>query len=116
MTIQEVTTRQHERQFDALPHRLHRDAPAYIGALDNEVDAVFDPRKNKLLAAGGDARRWLLLDKSNASINYTVPPGADTHCAGFWRMRLQSTQKLPEPTDGFSREAAASRQAAVVSS
>ena len=62
MTIQEVTTRRHERQFDALPHRLHRHEPAYIGALDNEVDDVFNPKKNKLFAAGGEARRWLLLD------------------------------------------------------
>lgn len=62
MTIQEVLTRRQQRQFAALPHRLHRHEPAYIGALDNEIDAVFDPRKNKLFAAGGEARRWLLLD------------------------------------------------------
>ena len=62
MTLQEVLTKRQERQFDALPHRLHRHAPAYIGALDNEVDAVFSSKKNKLFAAGGEARRWLLTD------------------------------------------------------
>ena len=62
MTIQEVTTTKQERAFDALPHRLHRAAPAYIGVLDNELDDVFNLQKNKLFAAGGEARRWLLLD------------------------------------------------------
>ena len=62
MTIQEVTTTQQQRQFASLPHRLHRAVPAYIGALDNEIDAVFDPAKNKLFEAGGTACRWLLAD------------------------------------------------------
>ncbi|RZK32714.1 MAG: hypothetical protein EOO57_14675 [Hymenobacter sp.] len=68
MTLHEVTTTRQERQFDALPHRLHRHAPAYIGALDNEVDAVFDAQKNKLFAAGGEARRWLLTNTQGEAV------------------------------------------------
>ncbi len=62
MPLLEVVTRRQQRQFCALPHRLHRHEPAYIGPLDNEVDVVFDPAKNQLFAAGGEARRWLLTD------------------------------------------------------
>ena len=62
MPLLEVLTRRQQRQFCALPHRLHRHAPAYIGPLDNELDAVFDPAKNQLFAAGGQAQRWLLTD------------------------------------------------------
>ena len=62
MPLIEVVSRRQQRQFCALPHRLHRQEPAYIGPLDNEVDAVFDPAKNQLFAAGGEAQRWLLTD------------------------------------------------------
>ncbi|GAA4503437.1 hypothetical protein GCM10023172_28270 [Hymenobacter ginsengisoli] len=47
---------------------MHRHEPAYIGPLDNEVEAVFDPAKNKLFAAGGQAQRWLLTDAQGAVI------------------------------------------------
>ena len=60
MPLLEVLTARQQRQFCALPHRLHRHVAAYIGPLDNEVDAVFDPAKNQLFAAGGEAQRWLL--------------------------------------------------------
>ena len=53
MLVVDVTSARQEQQFCALPHRLHRAAPAYIGPLDNEVEAVFDPAKNALFAAGG---------------------------------------------------------------
>ena len=68
MPLIEITTPRQQQQFDALPHRLHRHAPAYIGPLDNEVDAVFDPAKNKLFAAGGQARRWLLTNERDVVI------------------------------------------------
>lgn len=68
MPLLEVLTAAQQRQFCALPHHLHRHEPAYIGPLDNEVDAVFDPAKNQLFAAGGEAQRWLLTDARGAVI------------------------------------------------
>ncbi len=68
MPLFAVTSAAHNQQFVALPHRLHRAAPAYIGPLDNEVEAVFDPARNALFAAGGAAQRWLLTDESGAVI------------------------------------------------
>ena len=60
MQLIEVQTPGQQQQFCDLPHRLHRHAAAYIGPLDNDIEAVFDPAKNKLFAAGGTAQRWLL--------------------------------------------------------
>jgi len=68
MPLFEVTSAAHNQQFLALPHRLHQAAPAYIGPLDNEVEAVFDPAKNALFAAGGAARRWLLTDAAGTVV------------------------------------------------
>ncbi|TDN36394.1 hypothetical protein E4631_08805 [Hymenobacter sp. UV11] len=68
MPLLEVVTRRQQRQFCALPHRLHRHEPAYIGPLDNEVDTVFDPAKNQLFTAGGEAQRWLLTDAQGVVI------------------------------------------------
>lgn len=68
MPLLEVLSKAQQRQFCALPHRLHHQEPAYIGPLDNEVEAVFDPAKNKLFAAGGQAQRWLLTDTQGVVI------------------------------------------------
>ncbi|MGI4872035.1 MAG: hypothetical protein ACRYFX_12760 [Janthinobacterium lividum] len=68
MPLLEVRTARQQQQFCDLPHRLHQHEPAYIGPLDNEVDAVFDPAKNKLFAVGGEAQRWLLTDAQGTVI------------------------------------------------
>ena len=61
MPLLEVTDARLERLFIELPHRLHAAVPHYIGPLDNEVEAVFDPAKNAKLA-NGEAIRWVLTD------------------------------------------------------
>ncbi len=68
MPLLEVLSAAQQRQFCALPHHLHRHEPAYIGPLDNEVEAVFDPAKNTLFAAGGQAKRWLLTNAQGAVV------------------------------------------------
>jgi hypothetical protein len=62
MPLLEVTSAAHRQQFCDLPRRLHQAIPVFINPLDNEVEAVFDPAKNALFAAGGTATRWLLTD------------------------------------------------------
>ena len=61
MPLLEVTTARLAREFIALPARLHAGVPHYIGPLENEVEAVFDPAKNPKLA-NGEAIRWVLTD------------------------------------------------------
>ena len=68
MPLLEVLSAAQRQQFCDLPRRLHQAAPAFINPLDNELEAVFDPAKNKLFAAGGEATRWLLTDASGLVI------------------------------------------------
>ena len=68
MPLLEVLSTAQRQQFCDLPRRLHQAVPAFINPLDNELEAVFDPAKNKLFAAGGTACRWLLTDASGLVI------------------------------------------------
>jgi hypothetical protein len=68
MPLLEVTSAAQRQQFYDLPRRLHQAAPAFINPLDNEVEAVFDPVKNKLFAAGGEAQRWLLTNEVSGEV------------------------------------------------
>jgi hypothetical protein len=68
MPLLEVTSAAHRQQFCDLPRRLHQAIPVFINPLDNEVEAVFDPAKNALFAAGGTATRWLLTDAAGVVI------------------------------------------------
>ena len=64
MPLLEVLSAAQRQQFCDLPRRLHQAVPVFINPLDNELEAIFDPAKNKLFAAGGEATRWLLTDAS----------------------------------------------------
>ncbi len=67
MPLFEVTDARLARQFIELPARLHAAEPAYIGALENEVEAVFDPAKNPKFS-NGEAVRWVLTDAQGAVV------------------------------------------------
>ncbi len=61
MPLVEVVDARLARLFIELPAQLHTAVPQYIGPLENEVEAVFDPAKNPRLATG-EAARWVLTD------------------------------------------------------
>ncbi|MBD2767126.1 hypothetical protein IC235_04350 [Hymenobacter sp. BT664] len=67
MPLLEVVDARQARQFIALPARLHRAVPQYIGPLENEVEAVFDPAKNPKFI-NGEACRWVLTDAAGLVI------------------------------------------------
>ena len=67
MSLLEVVDDRLARQFIELPARLHRAVPNYIGPLENEVEAVFDPLKNPKFASG-EAIRWVLTDEAGTTI------------------------------------------------
>ena len=67
MPLLEVADARLARQFIELPARLHRAEPNYIGPLENEVEAVFDPAKNPLLT-NGEIVRWVLTDAAGVVI------------------------------------------------
>jgi hypothetical protein len=67
MPLLAVTDARLARQFIELPARLHQAEPNYIGPLENEIEAVFDPAKNPKFA-NGEAVRWILTNEAGTVI------------------------------------------------
>ncbi|BFG71528.1 hypothetical protein KACHI17_24090 [Sediminibacterium sp. KACHI17] len=58
MHLIEVNDAATKKEFLEVSARLNQHNPAYIRPLDNEVEAVFDPEKNKQFKYG-TAKRWI---------------------------------------------------------
>jgi hypothetical protein len=67
MKIIEVTTRAQAREFIEFAVRLYKNHPVWIRPLDNDIENVFDPEKNKTFRHGSCAR-WLLQDNAGQTI------------------------------------------------
>ncbi len=65
--IKEVVSKQDVKAFLQLPVSLYKDHPHWIRPLDRDVEAVFDPKKNKAFRHG-ECTRWLLLNNSGKVI------------------------------------------------
>ncbi len=73
---------------------INKGNPNYIRPLDNEVEAVFNPSKNKLFKEGGAAKGWLLQNTNGETIGriaafyYPKYKNKGTHypvgCVGFF--------------------------------
>lgn len=61
MKIIEVTTPQQAKEFLMLPIKLYKNEPSWIRPLDQDIEAVFDPKKNKAFQQG-ECIRWILKD------------------------------------------------------
>ena len=67
MKIVSVDNSQLEKEFIMLPVRLYKNEPCWIRPLDKDVQAVFDPQKNKTFKHGV-CTRWLLQDETGTTI------------------------------------------------
>lgn len=67
MKIIEVTTPQQAREFLLLPVKLYKNEPAWIRPLDQDIESVFDPEKNKAFRHG-TCTRWILQSKEGETI------------------------------------------------
>jgi hypothetical protein len=80
------------QDFLDFPRQLYADDPAWVGPLDMEVRALFDPRKNPHFS-DGEAQLWVAYDQQGRPIGriaafvyypkarrYAVPTGG----IGFW--------------------------------
>ncbi|GAA4830822.1 hypothetical protein [Algivirga pacifica] len=68
MQLIEVTEKKHIKEFLEFPVRLYKEDPNYIRPLNQDVEAVFDPKKNKLFKQGGKAIRWILKNDQGETI------------------------------------------------
>lgn len=69
MQLVEVNSPQTIREFLDFPSRLYnkQQHPNWIRPLDNDIEATFDPKKNRNFA-NGKAIRWILQDKQKQTI------------------------------------------------
>lgn len=55
-------------EFRQLPVRLYKNDPCWIRPLDDDLEGVFDPKRNNLFEAGGECIRWILQDAAGQTI------------------------------------------------
>ena len=67
MKIIEVNHPNLVRQFLDLPQTLYKNYPNWIRPLDNDIETVFDSKKNKAFQ-DGTCTRWILVDEKNKTI------------------------------------------------
>jgi len=62
MNIVEVTSKKHQKDFIKLAVKVYKDEPNWIRPLDKDIEAVFDPKKNKTFRHG-ECTRWVLYNR-----------------------------------------------------
>lgn len=67
MKIEEVISGSAINEFHRLPFRIYNTDPNWIPHLKQDVEKVFDPKRNKMWRKG-EAKRWILRDQSGAVI------------------------------------------------
>jgi len=84
----EVTDKSQKKEFLDFPDRLYKKEKNRIRPLDDEVERVFDPDRNKMFRTG-EAIRWLLQDKQHKTVG---------RIAAFFEKR--TALKNVQPTGG----------------
>jgi len=67
MQIIEVNTQKDKNEFIDFPKRLYRDDSNWVCMLDSDLEATFDPEKNRMFKFG-EASRWILKDENESTI------------------------------------------------
>lgn len=67
MQIVEVTDKKTSKEFLLLPLRIYRSIPEWIRPLDEDINRVFDQKKNKAFRHG-ECIRWILQDDKGETI------------------------------------------------
>ncbi|HKR03661.1 MAG TPA: hypothetical protein VJY62_03420 [Bacteroidia bacterium] len=91
MQIVEVKTAKDRSDFLLLPLEIYKNDPNWIRPLDQDIEGVFDPGKNKFFRHG-DCIRWLLKDESGKVIG---------RVAAFINKRLANKNEQPTGGMGF---------------
>lgn len=93
MQILEVGTDSHLRnEFLKLPVRIYRNNPYWIRPLDNDIESVFDPKKNKFFE-DGECIRWIAIDSSGQTVG---------RIAAFYNKHLMHSEDgIPTGSIGF---------------
>ena len=89
MKLIEVTDKATAKAFIHFPVRLYKNEKTWIRPLDNDIDQVFDPKKNKFFRHG-ECTRWILQNDRQETIG---------RVAAF--INKKTAQKEGQPTGGM---------------
>ncbi len=89
--LHEVKTAAHRREFLQTAATLYRNDPTWVQPLDNDIEAVFDPARNKLFA-DGEAIRWILKDRDGNAVG---------RIAAFYNREKAAAEDQPTGGCGF---------------
>ena len=64
MELLEVKDRKLISEFHKVPFAIYKNDKNWIPNIRQDIDKIFDPKKNKLYQLGGEAIRWILKDDS----------------------------------------------------
>src|ERR1035437_3710301 len=87
----EVTEHLTKKEFLEFTARLYKNEPNWIRPIDREIEEVFNPLKNKLLAQG-EAARWILKNYSGETVG---------RIAAFYEKSSNEAVDLPVGGIGF---------------
>ena len=90
MQIIEVTDKKHAKEFIKVAISIYEHYPKWIRPLDKDLEAVFDPQKNKYFRHG-ECIRWILKNDSGKTIG---------RIAAFYHKKTM-TQGNDQPTGGI---------------
>jgi hypothetical protein len=85
MQLIEVSDKKTRRDFLKVPKILYRKDPFWVCPLDKDIEATFDPARNKLFEKG-NARRWILKSERNKLIG---------RVAAFYNLDISARNKQP---------------------
>lgn len=91
MKLIEVKDKGHIREFLQLPVRLYKEEKNWIRPLDKDIEAVFDPKKNKYFRHG-ECTRWILQNGEGETIG---------RIAAFINRKAQKKEDQPTGGMGF---------------
>ena len=66
-SLKEVVTSRDAKEWLHLDRRIYRDAPMWVRPLDDDIEKVFDSKRNHLFA-DGEAVRWIAYDDKGEAV------------------------------------------------
>jgi len=91
ITLKEVKNTRDKTEFRNLSKRLYKGNRSWVTPLDNDIEKVFDPKKN-LLFSDGEAIRWIAIDQEGNTVG---------RIAAFYNNELANTNEQPTGGCGF---------------
>ncbi len=89
MTLAEINDKKTAKQFISLPRKLYKGDPNFISPLENDIEAIFNPKINPYYKHG-ECTRWILLNDSGKVIG---------RIAAF--INNKKADKYEQPTGGI---------------